>query len=191
VTEVERIDEWRGQTVHDADGERIGKLDEVYYDRDSGEPVLLSIKSGLLGRRATLVPVAGASVGRDYVRVPHGGEQLKRAQGNRPGQVLGAEETRGVADIYGLELPGGAELESASLIEQRRAAEVEARRRADELEQEAYEKADEVKEAHRRADEAARRAGEAEREGELARQAALKARRVAEPREDIPQRPEP
>jgi hypothetical protein len=186
MPEVDRIDEWRGQAVHDADGERIGKLHEVYYDRNSGEPVLLSIKSGLLGRRATLVPVAGASVGRDYVRVAHGGEQLKRAQGKLPGDVIGADETSGVAGIYGLELSAGAELESASLIEQRRAAELEARRRADDLEQEAYEKADDVKEAHRRADEAARRAAEAEREGELARQAALEARRAAEPREERP-----
>jgi len=55
MLEVEHIEAWRGQEVHDTHGESLGKLDEVFFDARTGEPLLLSIKSGLLGRHYGLV----------------------------------------------------------------------------------------------------------------------------------------
>ena len=62
---------WRGQLVIDPDGEQVGKLDDVLFDVGSGTSLLLSVKSGLLGRRTTLIPVEGATVGPDSVRVTY------------------------------------------------------------------------------------------------------------------------
>ena len=43
---------------NDRDGERAGKLEEVYYPSDGqGEAVFARIKSGLLGRRSRLAPL--------------------------------------------------------------------------------------------------------------------------------------
>jgi len=65
---IEQVEEWVGQEVVDVDGERVGKLDEVYYSTTTNEAVFAVVKSGLLGRHSSLVPLAGASVGREYLK---------------------------------------------------------------------------------------------------------------------------
>ena len=81
---VDQIEEWLGQEVLDADGERVGKLDEVFYSDGSGEAVFAAVKSGLLGRHSSTVPLAGASVGRDYVRLAFTAEQIDRSTSEVP-----------------------------------------------------------------------------------------------------------
>src|SRR5271170_4112991 len=106
---IEQIVDWRGQDVFDSDGERLGKLDEVYYDRDSGEPVIASIESGLLGRHSSLVPLVGATAGRDYVRVAFATAQVKSTEDLEIAQTLSADTLAQVRTIYGVSLGDGAQ----------------------------------------------------------------------------------
>jgi sporulation protein YlmC with PRC-barrel domain len=76
---VENITDWRGQEVVDRKGEKLGKLEEVYFDGESDQPVFIAIKSGLMNKSITLVPLGGASVGRTYVRVDHAKGDVKKA----------------------------------------------------------------------------------------------------------------
>jgi stress response protein YsnF len=46
---VAEVHEWRGRTVVDCDGGKIGKLDEIYLDRATNEPECALVKTGLLG----------------------------------------------------------------------------------------------------------------------------------------------
>jgi hypothetical protein len=179
MVDVERVHEWRGEDVLDADGQKVGRLHEVFYDPATGEPVLGSVRAGIFGRRSYLVPLADASAGRGYLRVAHSSALIKRAEGGRGADTLDARATREVSEVYGT-APISGELESRTLIERRRAEAEDARRHADELENAALERADEVKEAQARADRAARDADAAEREGESVRQAALEARQQAD-----------
>jgi hypothetical protein len=176
---VERVHEWRGEDVLDADGEKVGRLHEVFYDPATGEPVLGSVRAGIFGRRSYLVPLAEASAGRGYLRVAHSLASIKRAEGGRGAETLDPRATRVVSEVYGT-APISGELESRTLIERRRDEAEEARRRADELENAALDRADEVKEAQARADRAAKEADAAEREGESVRQEALEARQRAD-----------
>jgi len=92
---VDQIEEWLGQEVTDSGGERIGKLDEVYYSVRSGDAVFASVKSGLLGRRSSVVPLAGASVGRDYLRLGYSAEQIDGAGSDvAPKGALGRDDAR-------------------------------------------------------------------------------------------------
>jgi hypothetical protein len=70
---AENLNDWRGKTVLDADGDRLGHLEAIYVDTISDEPSFLTIKtSGLTtGYRLTFVPTAGATVSPHTVRVPH------------------------------------------------------------------------------------------------------------------------
>ncbi len=181
---VEQIDEWRGQDVVDRDGEKLGKLDDVFYDTANGEAVFLTVKSGLLGRRSHLVPVAQASVGREYVRVAFTAEQVDKAETSDTDGVLDSDAARRAADTYGVRLGDGTRFESASLIEQRRADAEDAREQADKLDKEARDRADKADEAHRRADEAKDRASDADSEAKRAREAAEDARTAADRAED-------
>src|SRR5215217_1242120 len=66
---IEDIKDWRGQDVVDSEGDKLGKLEEVYYDTESDVPAFCAVKSGLVGKHITLVPLAGATAGQSYIRV--------------------------------------------------------------------------------------------------------------------------
>lgn len=178
---VEQIEEWLGQEVLDADGERVGKLDEVFYSSGSGEAVFASVKSGLLGRHSSTVPLAGASVGRDYVRlaytaeqIDHGGSEVKTQDG------IGREDAQRLGELYGVSVASEDEFEGASVINQRRQDAEDARRQADELDAEAQRREADAQAAQSDAQEAGQ---DAQQKGQLAdeaRSAAERARAEAE-----------
>jgi hypothetical protein len=63
----------------DRDGERIGKLQDVYVDVEDDEPQLATVKEGLIGRHLTLVPLGRITVGPDELQVAVTEEQIKSA----------------------------------------------------------------------------------------------------------------
>ncbi len=175
VLSVERISEWLGQEVVDAEGEPLGKLEDVYYARGQAEPRLALVKSGLFGRKQTIVPLQGASVGREHVRVAYTSEQIAQAADAaqlEAAETLAGADAQRLASAYGVQL-GAEELDSANALEQRYAAAQEAEARAAKLETEAQERAEDADQAQASARERSAQAAEAE-------QAALDARAEAE-----------
>ena len=79
VFQVEGIEEWQGQDVLDREGDRIGKLESLFSDTEDGSPSLGCIKSGRLTKHFSLVPLAGASFGRNHVRLPFSKDQVDSA----------------------------------------------------------------------------------------------------------------
>jgi|CZKG01.1.fsa_nt_gi sporulation protein YlmC with PRC-barrel domain len=178
---VEQIEDWLGQEVLDADGERLGKLDEVFYSTRSGEAVFASVKSGLLGRHSDTVPLAGASVGRDYVRLAYTAEQIGSVSSEVGGQdSLGREDARRLGELYGIEVAPEDDFEGASAINQRRVQADEARRQAEELEAEAHRRAADAENARGTATEAGEEAAQKAERAEQARADAEQARAEAE-----------
>ena len=183
---VERIEAWRGEDVLDAGGEKIGRLEEVYYDPSTQQPVLLSVKSGILGRQLALVPAERATVSRNYVRVPYTGEQVGHSQGFRAEDELTGEQVAAVGAVFGLGWPVDGPLHSASLIERQLIEAEEARRRAEELELDAGRRHEQAHDARRRAAAASEEAQAAERERDQAQAEAEEARRRAEAANEQP-----
>src|SRR3977135_549970 len=73
------IAEWHGSELIDRDGERIGKLEDVYYDVETEEPQFGTLKEGLFGRHLTFVPPAGVTIGPNSLQVLVTKEQVKDA----------------------------------------------------------------------------------------------------------------
>lgn len=181
--DIERVESWRGQDVLDRDGEKLGKLEDVYVDLSSGEPGLAAVKSGLLGRTVRLVPLIDATFARDAVRVAIAKERFDNAPGAGDEGVLerGVELT--IFDHFDLPAPAGDEgprYESTRSAAARHAEAEDQRRRADELEAAAERKAHEAQDAHSRAQDAQDAARTAEREREDALNEARSARENAE-----------
>ncbi|MGI8593907.1 MAG: PRC-barrel domain-containing protein, partial [Solirubrobacteraceae bacterium] len=137
--EIEQIEEWKGQNVVDRDGEKIGRLEDVYFEAGSPEPVLGCVKTGMLGRRHILVPLAGASLSRDHLRVAYQRDQVTGGPQAEPGATLEAGQEQELARHYDIDLKvtaAGAEsrYESGSARAEREARAREARERAEELE---------------------------------------------------------
>jgi len=73
------VAEWHGKTLVDAEGEKIGKLEDVYVDVEDDVPQFATIKEGLIGRHLTFVPLGGIKVGPDELQVAVYRSQVKAA----------------------------------------------------------------------------------------------------------------
>ena len=51
------VAEWHGKMLVDRDGEKIGKLQDVYVDVETDEPQFATVKEGFIGRHLTFVPL--------------------------------------------------------------------------------------------------------------------------------------
>jgi hypothetical protein len=139
MRDVEAIEEWKGQDVVDPDGEKLGKLEEVWFRAGEDEPVLAAVKSGVLGRKHNLVPFAGSTVSRDFVRVKYTKLEVQDAPAPEDESVLSQSDLGRVGDHYGVDIDGpeNAQLESGAARAARLAAAQEAIDRAAELEAQA------------------------------------------------------
>jgi hypothetical protein len=57
------VTDWRGKLLVDRNGEKIGKLVDVYVDTETDEPQFGTVKEGFFNRHLTFVPLAGIQVG--------------------------------------------------------------------------------------------------------------------------------
>ncbi len=71
--------DWLGKVVVDRDGERIGKLHDVYVDVETDVPQFGTVKEGFIGRHLTFVPLVGVEVGPDELKAAVLKEQVKSA----------------------------------------------------------------------------------------------------------------
>src|SRR3954469_19047432 len=100
-TTREDVLSWRGLDMVDADGDKIGKIDEIYLDADTNEPEWAVVTTGLFGTKQTFVPIQDASSTGDGVRVPFEKAQVKDAPKIDPDGRLSQEEERELYQHYG------------------------------------------------------------------------------------------
>jgi sporulation protein YlmC with PRC-barrel domain len=55
-----RLDEMRGQPVYDNEGQKIGNVEEIYYDQQTRAPEWIGVGTGFFGTKRVLVPVQGS-----------------------------------------------------------------------------------------------------------------------------------
>jgi len=73
------VGEWRGKPIVDRNGERIGKLSDVYVDVETDEPQFGTVKEGVFNRHLTFVPLVGVQVGPDYLQVTTTKDRVRSA----------------------------------------------------------------------------------------------------------------
>jgi hypothetical protein len=73
------VAEWHGKMLVDRDGEKIGKLQDVYVDIETDEPQFATVKEGFIGRHLTFVPLGGLKVGPDSLQAAVSKAQVKDA----------------------------------------------------------------------------------------------------------------
>jgi uncharacterized protein (TIGR02271 family) len=99
--------QWRGRTVVDRDGEKIGKLAEVYLDEDTDQPEWALVNTGLLGTKSSFVPLKGASPAGEDVRVAYPKEQVKDAPSIDTDGELSEQDEAALYGHYGLDYSHG------------------------------------------------------------------------------------
>lgn len=111
--EAENIRLWQGKSVVDPGDHKIGELEAIYVDTGTDQPAFATVELGGLfsgGKRLAFVPLAGATVAPDHVRVTVDRELAKNAPSiDTDGELTAADEPA-VFEHYGLppSVPGAA-----------------------------------------------------------------------------------
>jgi uncharacterized protein (TIGR02271 family) len=100
---TEEIVQLRGATVVDRDGSKIGSIDDIYADEQTGQPEWMAVRTGMFGTRLSFVPLAEAQRSGDDVRVPYDKAQVKDAPNVEPDGQLSEQEESRLYSHYGLE----------------------------------------------------------------------------------------
>jgi uncharacterized protein (TIGR02271 family) len=98
--------DWRDRTVIDGNGEKIGKIDELYVDHQTDKPEWASVHTGLLGTKRSFVPLAGATPKGEDVQVPVSKDQVKGAPSVEPDRELSEREEIELFRYYGVHYTG-------------------------------------------------------------------------------------
>jgi len=79
MPEMTEAYDWRGRTILDTRGEKIGTINQVYLNLETDEPEWAQVDRGLFCRRSTFVPVGSARRTGEDVQVHVAKAQVKGA----------------------------------------------------------------------------------------------------------------
>ena len=79
MPDLDTVRGWQGRTLVDRDGSRIGSIDAIYLDDQTGHPEWALVNTGLFGTKASFVPLAQATQTGEDVVVPYDKQLVKDA----------------------------------------------------------------------------------------------------------------
>jgi uncharacterized protein (TIGR02271 family) len=91
-----------GTEVLDRDGERVGKVGNVYIGDDNRQPQWVTVRTGLFGQKESFVPLQGAQIADGGLRVQTTKDAVKDAPRMDADGHLSDEEGRRLYEHYGL-----------------------------------------------------------------------------------------
>ncbi|KHE74896.1 hypothetical protein AS25_03575 [Kocuria marina] len=94
-------------TAYGSDGDKIGKVEQVFLDDNSGEPTFLTVNTGLFGAKENFVPVKGARQDGDRVVLPYTKDVIKDAPKVDADQHLSPAEEEELYRYYELNYDDG------------------------------------------------------------------------------------
>jgi len=103
-------DQFAGYTVYDRDGEKIGKVDDLFLD-ESDQPEYIGVKMGVFGLSSTLVPMDAVRVdeSQQALYVQSEKEQVKDGPRFDDDKEITPDYERQVREYYGLSTTSGSE----------------------------------------------------------------------------------
>lgn len=92
---------WRGSTAYDRTGEKLGKIGALYLDGETDVPAYAGVRTGLLGRHESIVPLAGAEERDGDVHLQYDAELVRGAPSLDPDAALDPQEEHALEAHYG------------------------------------------------------------------------------------------
>src|SRR3712207_5524735 len=107
MPDLDTIRSWQGATMVDPDSDKIGTIESIYVDDQTGQPEWALVNTGLFGTKSSFVPLAQASSSGDQVQVPYQKQLVKDAPRIDPDQHLSEAEEQQLWAHYGLDYGSG------------------------------------------------------------------------------------
>jgi len=103
MPDLETVGTWQGRTLLDRDSSRIGTIDAIYLDDQTGQPEWALVNTGLFGTKSSFVPLAQAFQSDHDVLVPYDKQLVKDAPRIDSDQHLSEADERQLWQHYGLD----------------------------------------------------------------------------------------
>ena len=97
-----RISDFINRTVFDSNGDKVGTVNDVYFDEDTDQPEWLAVSTGMFGTKTSFVPISGAGFDTDNnVVISYDKATVKDAPRAEPDGHLTDDEERQLYAHYG------------------------------------------------------------------------------------------
>jgi len=106
MLDTQNLDQVIGSEVYGSDGDKIGKVGQVYLDDQSGQPAWVTVNTGLFGTNESFIPVQEASFSGDRLTVPYDKTKVKEAPNVAADGHISPEEEQELYRYYGLSYGG-------------------------------------------------------------------------------------
>ena len=100
---IDTVQSWQGRTMVDPAGDKLGTIDAIYLDDETGQPEWATIASGLFSAKTAFVPLAQAQDIGDSVQVPYDKQQVTDAPSMEADGSLSQDDEAELYRHYGLE----------------------------------------------------------------------------------------
>jgi uncharacterized protein (TIGR02271 family) len=103
TTDMTHAYDWKGRTLKDRSGEKIGTIDALYLDQETAKPEWALVNTGLFGTKSSFVPLAGAAPRGEDVVVKVAAQQVKDAPKMEPDEELSEQQEVELFRHYGID----------------------------------------------------------------------------------------
>jgi uncharacterized protein (TIGR02271 family) len=100
---VQDIDRVLDATAYDESGDRIGNVETIYLDDHTEEPKFALVNTGLFGLKSSFVPLQGASLDGDDLRLAYSKDKVKDAPKLDQDGHLEPTQEQELYSYYGME----------------------------------------------------------------------------------------
>ena len=97
------LDQLEGRPVIGSDGQKIGTVADVYFDKDTRQPEWALVTTGLFGTKHSFVPITASSPSAEGLSVPFTKDQVKDAPRLDDDGELSEDEELLLSRHYGME----------------------------------------------------------------------------------------
>jgi uncharacterized protein (TIGR02271 family) len=103
VPTIEDAKTWRGHDAVGPDANKLGTIEDIYLDQETGEPEWVALKTGMFGGKLSFAPLTQARQDGDTIVLPYKKDQIKNAPRVEADGALSQEEEAQLYRHYGLD----------------------------------------------------------------------------------------
>jgi uncharacterized protein (TIGR02271 family) len=100
---LETAQAWQGRAMVDPAGDKLGTIDAIYLDDETGQPEWATVTSGLVTATIAFVPLARSQSMGDSVQVPYDKQQVTDAPTRQADGKLSQDDEAELYRHYGLD----------------------------------------------------------------------------------------
>jgi len=124
TTEHRTHNDWIGQEVHDSSGNKIGSVDQIYYDDETGRPDWITVSTGWFGTSTQFIPIYGSEMhSSGGISVEYTEDHIKDAPSIDGDAHLDADQEAKLWKHYGLDYKADADTYATTTADRPRADE--------------------------------------------------------------------